>query len=85
MHSMMAAISCSSRSMPCVDGMNCETTSASASLRDVILAGEQRLAPGAADHAFDVGAGQMSSLRNRRDVLGRDASIPSSSARIVNI
>ena len=53
--------------------MNCDDDVGERLLRDVVLPGEQRLAPRAADHAFDVGARQMSPLRNRRDVLGRDA------------
>ena len=38
----------------------------------MIGAGEQRRPPRAAHHPFDVGAGEMAALRNRRHVLGRD-------------
>src|SRR2546422_2000258 len=41
--------------------------------RDMIRAGEKRRPPGAADHPLDVRARQLPALRNRRNVLGRDA------------
>ena len=39
--------------------------------RHVIGAAQQRRAPGAANHAFDVGSRQLPALRNRRHVLDR--------------